>query len=63
MLTLNQVKEQLSYAFVHAVASRAGFICGHQPGPDMDSIDVNISALGRLSTESLLCSPNLDLQL
>ena len=63
MLTENHIKEQLSYAFVHAVASRAGFTCGPAHGPDMDSVDVHIAASGKLASDSLLNSPHLDLQL
>lgn len=63
MLTENQIKEQLSYAFVHAVASRVGITCGPAHGPDMDSVDVNLGAIGKLENDSVLNSPRLDLQL
>lgn len=58
----NDIKEQLSYAYVHAVALRAGFACD-RPMVDRDSVDATISARGRLAADSDLLSPKLDLQL
>ncbi len=63
MLTENLVKEELSYAYVHAVASRASFECNHGTRHDLDSIDVTISARGRLSDNSVRLSPKIELQL
>ena len=62
MLSLNDIKEELSYAYVHAVASKEGFAC-ERISKDRDSVDVTIRAKGRLSNESKLMSPTLDLQL
>jgi len=62
MLSDNDIKEELSYAYVHAVAARAGFSCD-RPFKDRDSVDVTISGKGRLATDSVLISPKLDLQL
>jgi hypothetical protein len=62
MLTENQIKEQLSYAYIHAVAARAGFQCEPGPSPDMDSIDVLIRARGKVADDSTLYSPRLELQ-
>ncbi|HLK58631.1 MAG TPA: DUF4365 domain-containing protein [Chthonomonadaceae bacterium] len=62
MLIDNDRKEQLSYAYVHAVASHAGFGCD-RPGIDRDSVDVTVSARGQLVATSILWSPKLDLQL
>lgn len=61
MLTENDVKEELSYAYVHAVASRAGFSC-EIVRKDRDSIDLHLCARGRLHPGSILMSPQLDVQ-
>jgi len=63
LLTENLVKEELSYAYVHAIASRARFECNHGPRHDLDSIDATISARGRLANSSLISSPRIELQL
>lgn len=62
MLSDNDIKEELSYAYVHAVAAHAGFSC-ERISKDRDSIDVMICAKGRLAEDSLVMSPKLDLQL
>jgi len=62
MLTDNDIREQLSYAYVHAVASRVGFGCDC-PKMDRDSVDATLSARGRLTPESVLLSPKIDVQL
>ena len=62
MLTENDIKEELSYAYVHAVASRAGFSC-ENVRRDRDSVDLHIRARGRLHPESTLLSPQLAVQL
>ncbi len=62
MLTENDIKEQLSYAYVHAVASRAGFAC-ENVRKDRDSIDLHICARGRLHPESSVMSPLLAVQI
>jgi hypothetical protein len=56
------IKEELSYAYIHAVASRVGFGCD-RPRVDADSIDVVISAHGKVAADSILHSARLDLQL
>jgi len=61
MLTENDVKEELSYAYVHAVASLAQFSC-ENVRKDRDSIDMQICARGRLHPESTLMSPQLGAQ-
>ena len=63
MLTPEQIKEELSYAYLHAVASRAGFACEHGPRKDMDSVDALVRARGRLEPDSTRVSPQLDFQL
>lgn len=62
MLSENDIKEELSYAYVHAVASHAGFSC-ERVFKDRDSIDVTIRAKGMLADDSAIASPALDLQL
>jgi len=60
--TSADIKEELSYAYVHAVASHAGFACD-RPHKDKDSSDVTISAVGMIVPQSVMHSPKLDLQL
>lgn len=62
MLTENDIKEELSYAYVHAIASRAELAC-EVVRRDRDSIDLHIRARGRLHPESTLMSPQLGVQL
>jgi hypothetical protein len=61
MLTENDIKEELSYAYVHAVASLAGFSC-ENVRKDRDSIDLHVCARGRLHPESRLMSPQIAIQ-
>ena len=56
LLTLSDIKSALSIAYVQAVAARAGYTCGEPPGPDRDSIDLQIADGG-------LMRPKIDLQL
>ena len=54
----NEQKQQLSIAYLHAVAAQAGYAC--QPvSVDEDSVDVTIAASG----ETHLLSPKLEVQL
>ncbi len=62
MLSENDVKEELSYAYVHAVTSRAGYSC-EVIRKDRDSVDLHICARGRLHQDSILLSPLLAVQL
>jgi hypothetical protein len=62
MLTDNDVKEELSYAFLHAIAAHAGFSC-MRPGKDRDSVDAVVEARGKLTPASILRSPALRIQL
>jgi hypothetical protein len=62
MLSPNDVKEELSLAFVHAVAARAHFAV--EPiRRDRDSIDLKIMARGQLVKDAALESPELSVQL
>jgi hypothetical protein len=58
----NGIKQELSYAYVHAVASRCGFTLVRPPS-DVDSIDVEIHGKGRLDPASKILSPSVHLQL
>lgn len=61
-MTENEQKQQLSVAYVHAVAARAGFAC-QVIHVDDDSIDVQIAAKGIVHHKSVLRSPKIDIQL
>jgi hypothetical protein len=52
----DDVESALSIAYVHAIAAHAGYTCGEPPGPDRDSVDIQIAAGGAMR-------PKLDLQL
>jgi Domain of unknown function (DUF4365) len=56
LLSDQDSESSLSIAFVHAIAAHAGYICGEPPGPDRDSIDLQVSAGGPMR-------PKLDIQL
>jgi hypothetical protein len=45
--TTNDVKEELSYAYIHAVAAAAGYSCD-RPGKDRSSIDVTVTFHGKI---------------
>jgi hypothetical protein len=62
VLTENDIKEELSYAYVHAVTSRAGFSC-ENVRKDRDSIDLHVRARGRLDPSATRTSPQLAVQL
>lgn len=62
MLSTNDIKEELSLAYVRAVASRAGFSV-EEVRKDRDSIDLKICARGRLADDAALTSPELAVQL
>lgn len=56
LLTDNDKEAGLSLAYVHAVATHAGYHCHEPAGPDRDSVDAQISAGGAMR-------PKLDIQL
>ena len=62
MLWHNDIKEELSLAYVHAVATRAGFAV-EGIKKDRDSVDLKILARGRLHADASLESPELSVQL
>jgi hypothetical protein len=61
-VTLNEQKQQLSVAYVHAVAARAGYTCQVQT-VDEDSVDVLIGARGYVHHQAVIRSPRLEIQL
>jgi hypothetical protein len=61
-MTENEQKQQLSIAYVHAVAARAGYAC-EGVRIDDDSIDVQVAARGRIHNQSVVRSPKIDIQL
>lgn len=62
MLTENQVKEQLSVAYVNAVAAVCNFACEFTR-IDIDSVDVSITCNGYLASDSIIRSPEIKIQL
>ncbi|HEV3342960.1 MAG TPA: DUF4365 domain-containing protein [Pirellulales bacterium] len=58
----NEQKQQLSIAYLHAVASAAGFAL-QGPGVDDDSVDRTVVARGWVHRKSVLRSPKIDVQL
>lgn len=62
MLSPNDIKEELSYAYLHAVASRAGFSVD-RPSRDNDSIDAVIRCKGQIVPDALRRSPSIEVQL
>jgi Domain of unknown function (DUF4365) len=61
-MTENEQKQQLSVAYVHAVAAHAGYACQVKTIDD-DSIDVEVAARGRVHVKAVLRSPKIDIQL
>ena len=62
MLTKYQIESELSLAYLHAVAAKAGYAID-VPAIDNDSVDAIISARGRVDTDSIAKSPKIDVQL
>jgi hypothetical protein len=61
-MTDNEQKQQLSVAYVHAVAARAGYAC-QVINVDNDSVDVQLAARGMVHQHAVLRSPRVDIQL
>lgn len=60
-MELSDRKEQFSFAYLHAVASVAGFaVHGTWPAPDRESIDITVAGHGPYGT---ITSPRLEVQL
>lgn len=62
MLTRYQTQSELSLAYLHAVAAKVGFAV-NIPHPDMDSVDAEVSAAGKIDATSIQHSPRIEIQL
>jgi hypothetical protein len=64
MLTQQNIESELSYAYLHAVASRAGVIC-ESTGRNSDEagVDAVLRVKGRLAADSVFTQFTVDLQL
>jgi len=65
MLTKQDIESELSYAYLHALASKAGFVCESRPRHiDNDGVDATVSALGtKLCAKSEIYTLSIDIQL
>lgn len=61
MLPKPQIQEELSRAYIYAISSKAGMTF-QRPTLDYDSVDVQISAIGKVTTDSTIESPILEIQ-
>jgi hypothetical protein len=61
-LSLNRTKENLSFSYVHAVASRLGFSC-QKDDSDEDGVDLKIKAQGDVVSNPLSPYPEINVQL
>ncbi len=61
-MTANEQKQQLSVAYVHAVAACAGYACQVRT-VDEDSVDALIAATGYVHHQAVLRSPRIEVQL
>jgi hypothetical protein len=58
------IESELSYAYLHAVAARAGFACQASDRlSDIHGIDATVRVLERLSPDSVLTDFTIDIQL
>jgi len=63
MLTPNDIKQEISFLFVHALATRLGYSF-ERTCIDRDSIDATICAKGKLpGSKGVILSPKIDVQL
>ena len=58
----NERKQQLSIAYVHAVAAKAGYSCQREAIDD-DSVDIQIGARGYIHHQAVFRSPKILVQL
>jgi hypothetical protein len=58
----NQLKEELSYAYIHTIAARAGFSCDH-PRRDFQSMDIQVNSEGQACEDAVVFQAHLGLQL
>jgi Domain of unknown function (DUF4365) len=62
MLLKNDIKEELSHAYIHTIATKVGYSYERKQ-IDRDIIDASICARGSLDVSSVIHSPQLDFQL
>lgn len=63
MLTPNGAKEEISYLYLHALATRLRYSL-ERPSVDMDSVDATICARGKVvGSKGNILSPKIDVQL
>jgi Domain of unknown function (DUF4365) len=63
VLDENNRKVELSYAYLHAVAARAGLACSHANGhPDGSGMDARLEVTQKLDSQSLLTQFSLEFQ-
>jgi hypothetical protein len=64
MLSSQNIESELSYAYLHAVASRAGIICEYTGRhSDEAGVDAVLRVKGRLANDSVFTSFTVDVQL
>jgi hypothetical protein len=64
LLSEEDVKCELSYAYLHAIAARAGFACRHADRHgDNAGVDAEVSAYGRLDPASIWTDFGIEIQL
>lgn len=63
-IQMQDIESELSYAYLHAVASKAGFACEVAGRlADKHGIDATVRVLERIRTESVLTDFTIDIQL
>jgi hypothetical protein len=63
MLTANGIKQEVSYLYLHALATRLGYAL-ERTSIDMDSVDATICARGKIpGSKGVILSPKVDIQL
>jgi hypothetical protein len=64
MLSMQNIESELSYAYLHAIASRAGIICEYAGRhSDAAGVDAVLRVKGRLAPDSTLTQFTVDVQL
>ena len=64
MLSIQNIESELSYAYLHAIASRAGIICEYTGRhTDEAGVDATLRVKGRLAPDSALLQFSVDVQL
>lgn len=64
MLTTNNIEAELSYAYLHAIASRAGIICEYTARHSAEAgVDAVLRVKGKLDPQSVFTQFTVDIQL